>query len=147
MDDAGDEAVVTGRCYCGGIAIRATEAPRAVAYCHCADCRRVTGGPVAAFAAFDEAALSLTPDEGRAVSVSPGVRRSFCGACGSPLTGRYDYLPGTVYVPVGLLDQAERFAPTLHAHEARRLPWLHIEDGLERFSGSARSSLPGDAAG
>lgn len=139
----GGEAPVTGRCYCGATTIRATRMPRTIAYCHCLDCRRVTGAPVAAFAAFDEAAVSFAPDEGRRVTVSPGVLRSFCAACGSPLAGRYDYLPGQVYVALGVLDQAQHLAPRLHAHEAQRLAWLHIDDDLERFATTARSQLAG----
>ena len=133
--------VVTGRCYCGATKISATQAPLAIAYCHCIDCRRVTGAPVAAFAAFDETAACFSPDEGRKVVANPGVLRSFCAVCGSPLTGRYEYLPGQVYVPLGLLDQAGDLAPQLHAHESERLPWLHIVDDLERFATTARSGL------
>lgn len=134
-------AAITGRCYCGATTIRATQAPLIVAYCHCTDCRRVTGAPVAAFAAFDEAAVTFTPDEGRRVSVNPGVVRTFCAACGSPLAGRYDYLPGQIYIAVGVLDQADELAPQLHAHEARRLRWLHIDDDLERLATTSRSRL------
>jgi len=142
-DDTGAE--ITGRCYCGATTIRAIRPPQTVAYCHCTDCRRVTGAPVAAFAAFDEAAVTVAPDEGRRVSINPGVERTFCGTCGSPLTGRYDYLPGQVYVPVGVLDQAAQLVPQLHAHEANRLPWLHIDDDLERISSTSRERL-GEAA-
>lgn len=144
MTTAGEtdtSTVISGRCYCGATTIRATQAPPTVAYCHCNDCRRVTGAPVAAFAEFDEAAVVFTPDEGRKVAVNPGVARTFCTVCGSPLTGRYDYLPGKVYIPVGILDQADDIAPQLHAHESQRLKWLHIDDDLERFAESARSKL------
>ena len=133
--------VITGRCYCGATTISATQAPQAVAYCHCTDCRRVTGAPVAAFAAFDEAVVTFSPDEGHKVVANPGVTRTFCSACGSPLTGRYAYLPGQVYIAIGLLDQASDLAPQLHAHESQRLPWLHIHDDLERFATTSRSRL------
>ena len=132
---------ITGRCYCGETRIEAAAFPSAVAYCHCTDCRRVTGAPVAAFAAFDSADVTFSPNEGRKVSMSPGVTRSFCECCGSPLAGRYDYLPGMVYIALGLLDQAEKIPPTLHAHVDGKLPWLHIRDDLERHPGSARSQL------
>ncbi len=132
---------ITGRCYCGATTIEASAPPLAIAYCHCGDCRRVTGAPVAAFAAFDAAAVSFTPNEGRSVTANPGVKRSFCPSCGSPLAGHYDYLPGQVYLALGLLDQAAALAPQLHAHEQQRLPWLHIEDGLERFATSSRDRL------
>lgn len=139
------ETVITGRCYCGLTTLRATGAPHAVAYCHCIDCRRVTGAPVAAFAAFDEATVTFAPDEGRKVAVNPGVVRTFCAACGSPLTGRYAYLPGQVFVALGILDQAGHLAPQLHAHDSQRLTWLHIADDLERSATSARSRLADEA--
>ena len=132
---------ITGRCYCGATTISATQMPQAVAYCHCIDCRRVTGAPVAAFAAFDETAVTFTPNEGRKVTANPGVVRTFCPVCGSPIAGRYAYLPGQVYIPVGVLDQAGDLAPQLHAHESQRLTWLHIDDDLQRFATTARSEL------
>ena len=141
MADEDAAPCISGRCYCGAITLRATEPPIVVAYCHCTDCRRVTGAPVAAFAAFEISAVAFSPNDGRAVTVNPGVVRTFCETCGSPLSGRYDYLPNAVYVPVGLLDQAGDFSPELHAHERNRLKWLHIQDDLERHSGSARSKL------
>ncbi len=75
------------------------------------------------------------------MEANPGVKRTFCSSCGSPLTGRYDYLPDQVYVPVGLLDQANEFPPSVHAHEGGRLKWLHIDDDLERLGTSARETL------
>lgn len=134
-------AVITGRCYCGATTISATQLPQTIAYCHCCDCRRVTGAPVAAFAAFDEAAVTFTPNDGRKVTANPGVVRTFCEACGSPLAGRYEYLQGQVYVAVGVLDQAGDLAPQLHAHAAQQLTWLHIEDDLERFAATVRAQL------
>jgi hypothetical protein len=132
---------VTGRCYCGATTARAAERPQAVAYCHCVDCRRFSGAPVAAFAAFEETVVTFTPDEGRAVSPNPGVTRSFCGSCGSPLASRFDYLPGQVYIPLGILDQASELVPQVHSYESQRLPWLHIDDNAERFAETSRSRL------
>ncbi len=132
---------ITGRCYCGATTIKAAGKPRTVAYCHCADCRRVSGAPVAAFAAFDEGAVTFSPTEGRKVAVNPGVERTFCPSCGSPIAGRYDYLPGQVFVSLGILDQADGLAPELHAHAAERLKWLHIDDDLERVGASSREQL------
>ena len=139
--DADRAAAITGRCYCGATTISATQMPHAIAYCHCTDCRRVTGAPVAAFAAFDEAAVTFSPSDGHRVTANPGVARSFCAACGSPLAGRYKYLPGQIYIGLGVLDQAGDLAPELHAHESERLTWLHIDDDLDRFATTSRSRL------
>lgn len=132
---------ISGRCYCGATTFRAARPPLRVAYCHCADCRRSTGAPVAAFACFEEGDVTFAPSEGRRAAASSGVKRTFCPSCGSPLSGRYDYLPGQVYVPLGLIDQAADLPPGLHAHASERLPWLHIADELERFGASSRSRL------
>ncbi len=133
--------VLTGRCYCGKTKIKSSRLPLTVAYCHCIDCRRVTGAPVAAFAAFDENAVTFSPNEGSTVNANPGVTRTFCSACGSPLTGRYDYLPMQVYIPVSIFDQANELAPKIHTQESERLQWLHISDDIERVAASGRSRL------
>lgn len=133
--------VLSGRCYCGAITFRTTQEPQTVAYCHCDDCRRATGGPVAAFAALDETAVTFSPNEGRKITANPGVTRTFCADCGSSLTGRYDYLPGQVYISLGIVDQADDFAPKIHSHESERLTWLHIDDDLERVAATARSKI------
>ncbi|MEM7044205.1 MAG: GFA family protein [Pseudomonadota bacterium] len=140
MDDDA-KPIITGRCYCGAITIEAVAPPTAIAYCHCGDCRRVTGAPVAAFAAFACSEVTFSPHEGRSVSISAGVTRTFCESCGSPLAGRYDYLPNRLYIAIGLLDQADNFPPELHAHSANQLEWLHIDDDLARHPSSARSQL------
>ncbi|MEM6423293.1 MAG: GFA family protein, partial [Pseudomonadota bacterium] len=64
MSETASAPLFTGRCYCGAITLEATAAPLTAAYCHCADCRRWTGAPVAAFAAFAADTVRLTPEPG-----------------------------------------------------------------------------------
>ena len=130
----------TGRCYCGAVTLHAATMPERITYCHCTDCRRLTGAPVAAFVAISSDDVTVTPDPG-AKSTNPGVVRRFCGDCGSALTAEFDYLPGQVYVPIGILDQAADMAPQIHAHYDARLPWLHLDDALPRQGGTARAQL------
>lgn len=54
---------------------------------------------------------------------------------------RFDYLPDQVYVPLGVLDQAEKLPPRLHCHAGSCFSWLKIEDGLERAERSGRAKL------
>ncbi|WP_299587013.1 GFA family protein [uncultured Tateyamaria sp.] len=130
--------MLTARCYCGASRWTHDGPPLLVAYCHCGDCRRWTGAPVAAFAAFENTGLHIP---GTRHSHTQGVERWNCSACGSPLAARFDYLPGQTYVPVGVLDQAETLQPVLHSHADRALPWLHIDDDLPRAEASARDML------
>ncbi|MEM8819020.1 MAG: GFA family protein [Pseudomonadota bacterium] len=131
---------MTGRCYCGAVSLTTTVRPQSVAYCHCIDCRRVTGAPVAAFAAFPEGSVSLTTDHVARFS-APGIERQFCAVCGSAMTARFGYIPGQIYLPVGVLDDAESLEPAVHAHADAALPWLCIHDDLPRERGSARETL------
>ena len=136
-----DTPAFTGRCYCGAHRIEAAAAPDTVAYCHCSDCRRVTAAPLPAFAAFAEGAVTITPDLAPAKEVTQGVVRHFCPDCGSQLTARFDYLPGQVYVPLGILDQADDLPPEVHCHNDSALSWLHVQDTAERIDGTARATL------
>ncbi|KPA21718.1 Glutathione-dependent formaldehyde-activating enzyme [Shimia sp. SK013] len=132
---------ITGRCYCGAVLLVSDHLPATVAYCHCSDCRRWTGAPLPAFAAFGADHLSAKPDQGTGISHTQGVTRWNCNACGSPLMARFEYLPDQVYVPLGLIDQAADLAPALHCHADAAYPWLHLQDDAPRVFGSARNTL------
>lgn len=121
--------------------VTSSNSPLVVNYCHCADCRRLSGAPVAAFAAFPEGSLQIEPGPGVPSSHTPGVVRWFCKSCGSPLAAQYDYLPSQIYVPLGLLDQAGDFPPVIHCHADAALAWLQINDSLVRQNGSGRDTL------
>ena len=142
--------MITGRCYCGAVSIAAQTKAQTVTYCHCDDCRRVTGAPVTAFAAFalDDVALAATePDTIRHVSHTQGVERWFCGACGSPLKAWFTYLPDQAFLPLGVLDQAPDMSPRLHCFANDAMPWLKIDDDLPRAIDSGADILQSAADG
>jgi len=132
---------LSGECYCGRTQVRSTGSPQTVVYCHCTDCRRVTGAPVTAWVAFADSDVEFTPDSGRLAPVSTGARRSFCGDCGSPLAHQYDYAEGQTFVAVGLFDDATELHPAMHAHYGSRLPWLEIHDDLDKIDNTSRTQL------
>ena len=127
------------RCYCGSVSFEVSDAPVAISYCHCSDCKRWTGAPLPAFAAFAREALNAALPA--PVSINPGVERRNCPRCGSPLTAEFDYLPGQTYVPLGIFENADSLQPDRHAHAESVLPWLNLEDELPRHEGSARDAL------
>ncbi|WP_370631234.1 hypothetical protein [Mameliella sp. CS4] len=53
----------------------------------------------------------------------------------------YDYLPNQVFISLGVIDQAGSLSPEVHAHEGECLPWLHIDDDLERSDATATAFL------
>lgn len=120
------ESVHEGGCLCGAVRYRAWGEPKWVAYCHCRSCRRATGAPVSAYAGFAADAFELSQGEPARFASSPGVVRSFCGRCGTPLTYQGERWPDEIHVHLGTLDQPERLPPREHAFPAERIPWLEI---------------------
>jgi hypothetical protein len=57
---------------------------------------------------------------------SPGVTRTFCGRCGTPLTYAGERWPGEVHVLVGSMDRPQDFPPSGDAFVEEKLPWLHL---------------------
>lgn len=115
-----------GRCLCGDVRFTAEGQPKWTAYCHCQSCRRQTGAPVSVYAGFEAAQVRFTGKALAYFESSPGVRRGFCGHCGSTLTYEGDRWPGEIHLHVGAFDDAETLAPAGHAFESERLSWLRF---------------------
>lgn len=129
------QSEASGRCLCGAVELRLSGEPLSVTYCHCATCRRATGGPVAVFVGYALPQIAFTKHKPRAFPSSPGVDRPFCPDCGTRIGYSDAELPGRLYLHIGVLDRPEDFVPQWHAFDSHRLPWLRIDDGLERFDG------------
>lgn len=125
----------SGRCLCGSVAYEYDGEPRWSAYCHCETCRRTCSAPVAAFLGVDRTAFRWTGEAPAAYESSPGVRRLFCGLCGSPMA--YDSARDTraIHLYAASLDEPAAYRPTLHVHHAERLPWFEVADALPRHPG------------
>jgi hypothetical protein len=129
-----DEASeATGGCLCGAVRYKAEGRMKWASYCHCRSCRHATGAPVAAFAGFPEATFSYTKGTPQVCETSPGVWRSFCGRCGSPLTYHATTYPGEVHIYTGTLDTPEDFKPGVHVFCEERIAWFETADDVRRF--------------
>ena len=74
-----------GGCLCGGVRYRVGGDLRDALACHCTKCRKTTGH-YAVFGACRNEDLAFECAESLAwYESSPGVRRGFCGKCGSTL--------------------------------------------------------------
>jgi len=126
-----------GGCRCGAVAFRVSAEPTVVVYCHCRDCRRSNGAPVSLWAGYRSEEVQLTRAGPSVYESSPGVRRSFCGTCGSPILFEDERLPGETYLPAGVFDDPEAFKPEAHDWVSRRLRWFDVPDGLPRHEKSS----------
>lgn len=127
------EATHTGHCLCGAIRLEFSGRPLFVAHCHCNDCRRNTGAAVATFVGVKAAQLRWLSEPPAAFASSPGVRRTFCTACGGALTYEGNKFPGEVHINIGVLDRPGDFEPRAHVWASQKLGWLHLRDTAPRF--------------
>jgi hypothetical protein len=127
------EATRTGRCLCGAVRFRAEGAPKWVAHCHCESCRRQTGSPFTTYAGYRTEAVAWTQGAPATHASSPGVTRSFCARCGTPLAFVGARWPGEIHLFVATFDDPAGFAPQAHVNVAEQLPWIHLADGLKRL--------------
>lgn len=130
----------SGRCLCGEIRYEFLGDPKWLSYCHCESCRRHTSSPVAAFVGLDRRQFRYTHGTPTRFASSPGVTRSFCGRCGSPMSFEGERWPDEIHLYAGTLSDPAEFAPREHVHVAEKLPWFEVSDTLPRHPGSGPSS-------
>lgn len=127
------ELVINGSCACGEIALQLTPPTLFASYCHCESCRK-------SHAAHAVAWTAVTPDQlavsGSAQSFesSEGVRRFFCGDCGTPVLFLADVSPDVAYVPVAILDNMDRPVDS-HVSYEESPRWANGYAGLPCFVG------------
>jgi hypothetical protein len=115
-----------GGCRCGAVRYRVQGEPEVVGLCHCADCRKETGGLYLAYADWPIGRFSVT---GR---YETWKGRSFCPVCGSRL---FHLSETEAEILMGSLDAAPvGLRPSREIWVRRREPWLAPIEGAAQFS-------------
>jgi hypothetical protein len=117
------EPVLTGGCQCGAVRYALYEAPQDGDICHCRMCQKALGNLFGAYAQVPTEQFAWTRGEPAHFKSSSVAERTFCRACGTPLTFRY-FAKGHVSVLVGSLDQPERAMPKSQFGIESRISWL-----------------------
>jgi hypothetical protein len=133
-------ATHTGGCLCGAVRYAATGEPRWIAHCHCRSCRKHTGSVVSTSAGFPREHIAFTGAAPGRYASSPGIVRSFCTRCGTPLAYESEQRATEIDILLGTLDDPQDFPPTLQVWTEERLPWLHIDEHLPRYPKTPRNS-------
>jgi hypothetical protein len=123
----------TGHCLCGAVTWRYEGTESWACYCHCDSCRRNCAAPVTAYLGVPLDAFTWTGETPKTYRSSPGVRRHFCGTCGSPMAYEADRYSGEIHLYAASLDDPAKFEPEFHVHYADKLPWLYIADDLPKY--------------
>lgn len=123
-----------GGCQCGTVRYEVSGEPQHVALCHCNDCRKSSGAPMVAWAAFTDAQFKLIEGEPVTFNSSGSAMRSFCPTCGSGLYYRNaEFLPGIVDIQSATLDDPDSLPPSAHIQVAERLRWMETAHSLPSF--------------
>lgn len=139
---SGDDTRYTGRCLCGQVRYEFTGPPSGVDYCHCDSCRRNCSAPVTAFIEVPRDRFKFTGAQPKTFDSSPGIRRLFCGECGSPVAYDGDWDTKCIHLYLVALDEPEAFAPKSHVFVAERLSWFEMNDKLPHYPGSSTNTEP-----
>lgn len=103
-----------------------------VTFCHCSKCRR-WHGHVGAYTAVDRAGFQLTESRGlKWYLAADGVRRGFCGECGSSLLWDEDG-QAKVSICAGTFDAPSGLKPKAHIYLGSKGDYYDVpDDGLIR---------------
>lgn len=133
--------VKQGRCLCGAVEFE-YQGPETWCYhCHCGSCRRNTGSPFTTFVSVPVDAYQYLGTEPAVHISSPGVRRSFCATCGTPIAYQADSFPDIIDFYAATLDDPKSVDPEFHVHFAEKLDWIDLKDSLPRYEASAAPFL------
>ena len=124
-----------GGCHCGAIRYEVSGLPFDADYCHCRDCQRTTGAPVAAWIDFKKEQVRWITGEPAEYESSQYIRRGFCPACGSTLSYRSIKYPDYFTLTIASLDDPEWVNPNYHIYTDSQVSWLSINDDLKRYPG------------
>lgn len=133
---------IRGRCLCESVAFALEGEPNWTLYCHCEDCRRAVSSPVAVWISVPRKNFRFTAGQPAYFASSPGVKRGFCGKCGSPLSYENEKLPDEIHILAGALEDPGGVKPSAHIVVAQQLPWFDCADALPRYEKWRRNAQP-----
>ena len=124
-------AELSGRCFCSAVRWVAKKPILWAALCHCEDCRRAASCDYVSWFGVTKSSMTWQGPR-QAYSSSPGVKRSFCGDCGAPLSFETDVFPDETHLYAVTLDDPQIYKPSAHIFWSERLPWVQAADDLPK---------------
>ena len=116
-----------GSCLCGQVRYEIRSEVTAVAHCHCRMCQKAHGAAFGSYGSVPLEDFEITSGREfvRGHASSPGVLRSFCAACGSPLTWHQAEGEWRHWISIALGTLDTPFIPNKQrqVHAASRPSW------------------------
>ena len=131
------DQMVAGGCLCGAVRFEIQNDFAFLLFCHCAECRRLSGSAMAANLFSETRSLRWVAGAAQVALFRHPERsftRAFCRTCGSglPFEGRSGRF---VIVPAGALDDAPRVEKRAEVFARERPDWALSAAPCEVFDG------------
>ncbi|MDD2841396.1 MAG: GFA family protein [Tolumonas sp.] len=127
--------MLKGSCLCNAIQYEIQGELGPTMMCHCSKCRKANGSAYAINAAVktDQFHFIKGQELVSEFESSPGVFRSFCKQCGSPLLSRRPSQPDIVRLRIGTLDTPVDVKPLAHIFVGSKASWDEIHDDIPQY--------------
>jgi hypothetical protein len=125
-----------GSCLCGAVRFEVTGPFATVTYCHCASCKKLSGGAgtVNGRARTDAIRVLEGADLLRTYQPPEGTAKTFCSVCGSNVFGGGWPESETASVRLSAVDSPLDQRPERHIYVRSLASWETLpDDGAERF--------------
>lgn len=133
---------ITGQCDCGQTSyFIADDAEIDIANCHCATCRKSTGGSCVTWATVPMSQFQWTGAPPEIYPSSSHGKRFFCRRCGAQLALFTEKSPQTIDVTVATFTHPELYPPTQDIWLKSKLPWIPLDPQLP---GQQEETYPAD---
>ena len=132
----GRVAAMQGSCLCGGVRFELTGEFQGVVHCHCASCKKLSGGggTTSGLIATGEIRILQGEELLRTFQPADGKAKTFCVTCGSNLFGAGYPESEASAVRLTTLDSGLEQAPRAHIFVRSLAAWETLpEDGLPRY--------------
>jgi hypothetical protein len=131
-----------GSCLCGGVRFEVTEPFQVVRACHCASCKKLSGGVGTANGRSRSDAIRILAGEELLRSFQPdeGSSKTFCSRCGANIFGGGWPDSEVVSVRLPILDEPYEGKIEAHTYVRSLAPWETLpDDGAPRFEARSDS--------
>lgn len=120
-----------GSCFCGAVRIEVSGDPAAMGYCHCADCRQWSAGPINAFSLWapDGVKVLQGAEHIETYAKTDNSHRKWCAKCGGHLMAEHPAM-GLTDVYASILPSLD-FKPMMHVFYGEKM--VSVKDGLPKL--------------
>lgn len=121
-----------GGCFCTSVRFSIDEVDYQSVDCHRSMCRHVHSAPYVTWIVVPVEKFEYTAATPATIKSSENGTRYFCGSCGTHVACVSTEHPEVVDIPVGCLDDPERYPPTSEIYSDTKLTWVRfdsVQDG------------------